>query len=211
MVLLLDAANTLISKPSFFSKFREVLETHGYPVDDKHFRYHHKLISEVIIFPDKTSQSFYESFNAELLYSLGIIPTKALLENLFNACSYLPWEKFDDTNALHNWNGTLSVLSNFHKGLTGMLEDFFPGMFGAITISENTQYRKPQVEFYLEAVKALGVPPQKIIYIGDSPKLDLEPALAAGMNAWVIDRDDFFPACTRRILSLHQIFEKIGE
>lgn len=210
MVLLLDAANTLISKPAFFPKFFSVLQSHGYPVEEKTFRYHHKLLSEAIVFPDKTSRDFYAGFNAEILYSLGIIPTQALLDELFTGCSYLPWEPFADTSALGRWEGPISVLSNFHKGLTDLLEPFFPSVFDSLSISENSQYRKPDPRFYQEAVDRLGVQASDIVYVGDSPKLDLEPALAVGMNAWVIDRDDFYPACQRRILSLHQIFDLPG-
>ena len=113
MVLLLDAANTLIHKPSFASKFLAVLESHSLTVDPERFAYHHKLLSESIEFPDKTSKAFYSEFNSMLLYSLGLIPGPQLLEEIFSTCSYLPWEPFDDVKELKNWQGRISVLSNY--------------------------------------------------------------------------------------------------
>jgi len=205
MILLFDAANTLIHKPQLAVKFVETLAKHGYWVDIKTFRYHHKLLSEAIIFPDKTSRDFYHHFNGELLYTLGIVPNEELLEEIFKACSYLPWEPFDDFEFIADWTGQIGILSNFHKGLTDLLGGFFPGRFNELIISEASEFRKPDLNFYLSAIEKFNVPPSDILYVGDSPKLDLEPALQAGMNAWLIDRDNFYPACKRRIVSLNHV------
>jgi FMN phosphatase YigB (HAD superfamily) len=210
MVLLLDAANTLIHKPSFARRFASVLESYSITVDSDRFAYHHKLLSEAIEFPDKTSKVFYAEFNSMLLYSLGIIPVPELLDDIFKACSYLPWEAFDDVKELKNWTGQISVLSNFHSGLPEILNECVPSIFSSMIISEKSTYRKPDPRFYQEAIDHLECLPSDIIYIGDSPKLDLHPAKMVGMNAWLIDRTNFYPTSDRRISSFAEILSLAG-
>lgn len=209
MLLLLDAANTLIYKPAFYTRFLEVCNTFGYSIDIQQLKGTHKLLSEAIIFPDKTSREFYQQFNGELLYCLGIIPTSEMLDAIFSACSYLPWVAFDDVDVIRKWPGKVGVLSNFHKGLVEILEGLIPKGISDLVISEASVYRKPDVRFFKEAIERFGVQPNEVYYIGDSPKLDLEPGLAAGMNAWLIDRDNFYPACQRRLLSLRHILDHL--
>jgi putative hydrolase of the HAD superfamily len=71
--------------------------------------------------------------------------------------------------------------------------------------SENESLRKPEIGFYEEILKKLKVKPSEIIYIGDSVKLDLEPALSIDINAWLIDRNNHYPNCSRKISSLFEI------
>jgi hypothetical protein len=63
-------------------------------------KFHHKIISEVIKFPDRTSEKFYNNFNSEFLLSLGVLPNDKLLSAFYEACTYLAWAKFEDTNIL---------------------------------------------------------------------------------------------------------------
>jgi HAD superfamily hydrolase (TIGR01509 family) len=207
MVYLFDAANTLIYKPLLSERFLGVLTKNGFSVDEKLFWYHHKIISEAFIFPDKTSQEFYHEFNATLLFSFGIVPEDELLNQIFESCTYLPWTPFSDTEAIKHLAGETCILSNFHKGLTKILDEFFPGQFERQVISETSNFRKPDVRFYQEAVSKLGVSPEQIIYVGDSPKLDLKPALEVGMNAYIIDRENFYPSAKRRISSLAELID----
>ena len=88
--VLFDAANTLIYKPEIWNKFQDVLIKNGYNPDLNSLKYHHKILSEVIKFPDVTSETFYNKFNKELYNSLGIIESDTLLKETFNSCKYLP-------------------------------------------------------------------------------------------------------------------------
>jgi putative hydrolase of the HAD superfamily len=209
MILLLDAANTIIHKPSLFDKCQIVLKKHGWLIPISELEFYHKMTSEIIIFPDKTNKEFYDYFNKHWFYSIGIIASNNLLEEIFNVCNYLPWEKFKDTLELDKINVRKAVLSNFHKGLDSILDTHFPNMFSKITISEIEKVRKPDVAFYNKAIMQLEVNPSEIIYIGDSIKLDLEPALECGMNAWIIDRNNHFPHCTRKISNFKELHQLI--
>ncbi|RYG27993.1 MAG: HAD family hydrolase [Chitinophagaceae bacterium] len=203
--LLLDVAGTLLHKPVFFEKVQEVLTGFGYDVPIKTLKMRHKVLSEAIFFPDRTSAEFYRSFNAEFMYSLGIIPSDKLLETLFSSCSYLPWEKFDDTAILENIGVPLGVLSNFNTTLRDKLKSFFPVDFTHVFVSEELGVAKPKAAFYQAALDRIGLEAKDIVYVGDSVKLDTEPALKLGMKAFLIDRDGYFPAHPNRLISLNDL------
>ena len=95
-----DVSGTLLGKPSLYTKIADTLLLFDYLISIEEIKYKHKLLSEVIHFPDRTDKEFYRKFNTELLYLLGISPKKELVEAIFNNCSYLPWEKFADTDIL---------------------------------------------------------------------------------------------------------------
>src|SRR5215470_8429723 len=144
-----DAANTLINKPLLWEKIASVFERHHYVVPADLLRQRHKLVSEWIRFPDRTSKEFYSVFNAELMYSLGIVPNDALLNDLFAECTYLPWKKFNDTDVLSVLKGSypLSVLSNFNSELHHVIEKEFDSVFTHIIGSEAERVAKPNPEF----------------------------------------------------------------
>lgn len=209
MVLLFDAANTLIHKPLLYVKAMEVLEDFGINTTSEVLRAKHKIVSELIIFPDRTNKEFYNEFNKEWMYSLGILPEKELLTKLFEACSYLPWEKFEDTSVLKELNIKKAILSNFHGGLEEIVSMHFPDIFSNLVVSETEKTRKPEVKFYERVVDVLGVKPEEIIYIGDSLKLDIEPSITVGMKAYLIDRNNDYPFSSYTISSLTQLKEII--
>jgi len=205
MILLLDAANTIIYKPNFYSKFIEVLGNYNLVVENEDLKKIHKITSEYYNFPDRTSKEFYLKFNSELLYGLGIIPSPEMLEDIYKACSYLEWEKFEDTKYLSQINCKKVILSNFNNGLNSILERHFSGMFTSIITSELEGVRKPDPQFFNIAIESVGVKPSEILYVGDSIKLDLEPGINAGMNAWLLDRENYYPYCKRRLSTLKEL------
>lgn len=207
--LLLDVAGTILYKPNLFVKINEVLSSYGYLVSFDKLKYNHKLLSEAIKFPDRTDSNFYHYFNSELLYSLGIIPTKELLEDIFKSCSYLPWEKFDDTTVLQEIKIPIGIISNFNSSLKEKLNHYFGPIFLDIFVSEEMEVAKPSIEFYKKAIDAINVSPKDILYVGDSFKLDLKPALELGLNACIIDRDNFYSNTKNTIKSLSEIKKMI--
>jgi len=207
-ILLLDAANTIMHKPALWCGFSTVLQANHIPLDDLELRRKHKILSEVIHFPDQTSEDFYYSFNAELLLSLGIIPDEKLLKALFLECTYLPWQPFADTFSLKTLNIRKAVLSNFNGTLGDKIATLFGRDFFEVIIgSEEQQLSKPDIRFYQRAVQLLDIAPEKILYIGDSLKLDVIPAQALGIDAWLIDRDKNYLNFNKRINSLTEVAE----
>jgi len=209
--ILFDVAGTLLYKPSFFNKILGILKDNGYEISKEDFIFKHKLLSETTKFPDRTNKEFYSSFNAELLYSLGILPDNNLLDQIFVNCSYLPWEKFDDTEVLEKIEQPIGVISNFNNTLRNKLDKFFNTNFSDIIVSEEIEISKPDIEFYKKALDIIDVDHNKILYIGDSVKLDLHPAFKCGITTLVIDRDNFYTGLENRISNLNHILEYINE
>lgn len=204
--ILLDAANTLIHKPSLWIKFKSVLDSHGYKIPLSALKYQHKILSEIIEFPDVTSKNFYQQFNTELLNSFGIITSETMLSDIFYSCKNLPWEAFPDTQVLQKAQCKIGVLSNFNSKLNLILEQVLPEIkFDNVFISENEGIRKPDPMFFQRAIEAIEIPANRILYIGDSLKLDIIPAMKLGLQTRLIDRDEIFSASNFRIDSLSNI------
>ena len=207
--LLLDVSGTILHKPIFFEKIATVLNDFGYEVGIEKLKYNHKLLSETIKFPDRTDSTFYHYFNSEYLFSMGIVPNENILETIFKACSYLPWEKYEDTKVLNNLDIPIGILSNFNSTLEEKLNDYFGPIFKDVFVSETIGISKPSSDFYQYAIDKIGVLPNEIIYIGDSFKLDFEPATNLGITTFVIDRDGFYPKSDKIIKSLNDLEGKL--
>lgn len=203
--LLLDACFTLMDKPQLWSNLRTILHSHGYEVSSEELKQKHKLLSEVITFPDQTSADFYTRFNTELLYALGIIPTRVLLAAIYEGCKYLPWEAYEDTAVLAALQLPIGILSNFNHKLEKQLGEILDIDFKHIFVSEIMGASKPDIVFYQKAIAAIGIPAEEILYIGDSIKLDMVPAMEVGMQAYLIDRNSVFPNFPNRLESLEAL------
>ena len=205
-----DVANTLLHKPDLYDNILSVFKKYGNAVEKNKLKYHHKLLSESTKFPDKTNAEFYSRFNSELLLSLGIIPDKIILDDIFSACTYLPWKAFDDTAALNKIKLPMGIISNWDNTLQNKLNEKVNISFFRIIGSEISGISKPDIRIFEKAFDGLDVPPNEIIFVGDSLKLDMAPAIQAGLNAYLIDRDNLFPNFPKRLNSLYQLTELIN-
>lgn len=202
-LLLVDAANTIIHKPELWNRIINVLSQHDIHVDEKILKTHHKLLSEIIHFPDRTDANFYKNFNSELLLSLGILPNETLLDDIYSACTYLPWNSFSDTDILKDLPIKKAVLSNFKTSLNETLDPLFGDTFDFVITSESKGVAKPDIAFYKAIFDYTDALPEEILYIGDSLKLDVIPAQSLGIHSMLIDREDIYKYCKNRILSFH--------
>lgn len=205
-----DVAGTLLGKPSLYASIRKTLMEFGHEVSVEAIKNKHKLLSEVVHFPDRTDAAFYQKFNADLLYLLGIVPTDELVGAIFKNCTYLPWEAFEDTVILKEISLPMGVISNFNSSLREKLDQFFGPVFQDVFVSEELGVAKPDPEFYQKALDSIPFEAHEVLYIGDSIRLDLEPALKTGFRALVIDRDDFYPDLKNKMANLAEITKFIG-
>ncbi len=198
-----DVAHTLLHKPALYPAMQAVLRDHEIEVPLPELRARHRLLMEAMVFPDRTSREFYSEFNAYLLRALGVLPSEALLQNLFEACSYLPWLPFDDVRALQGIVLPMGILSNWDLTLKDRLPLVQGVEFDWVLGSAEQNLRKPDPAFFERIVESTGLDPAQIVYIGDSIRLDIEPAIRLGLHAVLIDRDGIFPhANVPRIASL---------
>lgn len=201
-----DAANTLLHKPALLPAMAGALRSHGIDLPDDELARRHRWLSEVVVFPDRTSRGFYDTFNAQLLRAFGIVPAQVLLDAIFAACSYLPWQPFPDTDALARLDRPLGILSNWDSSLPERLASIDGVQFRWVLGSQQQGVRKPDTEFFRRMIDACDLEPAQIAYVGDSLRLDIEPALALGVRALLIDRDDLFPhANVPRLRSLDML------
>jgi FMN phosphatase YigB (HAD superfamily) len=201
-----DVANTLLDKPDLYPKMAEVLKKHDHPIAETDIRRVHKFLSEAFVFPDKTSRDFYTEFNSHLLYALGIVPTSDLLNDIFEACTYLPWKPFDDTDFLGELTVAKGILSNWDSSLKDKLKSHFQTDFKWILCSQDEGIKKPNPLFFQRMMEHSKLQPNEILFVGDSIKLDIAPAIMLGVEAVLIDRHNHFPhARVSRIQNLKQL------
>lgn len=200
-----DVAGTLLEKPMLYANIQKSLADFGYDITIKDIKIKHKLVSELIHFPDRTDEMFYNKFNSEFLYVLGIVPTEELLKSIFKNCTYLPWQAFEDTQILKEINIPMGVISNFNTSLRDKLEHFFGPIFKDVFVSEELGVAKPNIAFYQGALNKIQLKPSEVLYIGDSVRLDYEPAYKIGFNVLIIDRDNFYPNLKYKISNLAEI------
>ena len=200
-----DVAGTLLEKPMLYANIQKSLADFGYDITIKDIKIKHKLVSELIHFPDRTDEMFYTKFNSEFLYVLGILPTEELLKSIFKNCTYLNWQAFEDTQILKEINIPMGVISNFNTSLRDKLEHFFGPIFKDVFVSEELGVAKPNIAFYQEALNKIQLKPSEVLYIGDSVRLDYEPAYKIGFNVLIIDRDNFYPNLKYKISNLAEI------
>jgi putative hydrolase of the HAD superfamily len=200
-----DVAGTILGKPKLYSSIQDVLTEQGFKVSLEEIKVKHKLLSEIIQFPDRTNQEFYNKFNSDLLYLLGVIPTSQILNSIFSKCTYLPWETFDDSIALHQIDLPLGIISNFNSTLRIELAEHFGNLFKDIIVSEEIGVAKPNMQIYQHAFSKVSFRTDEILYVGDSIKLDLQIPQQLGCKVLIIDRDNIYPNLENRISSLIEI------
>jgi REG-2-like HAD superfamily hydrolase len=71
---------------------------------------------------------------------------------------------------------------------------------------------KPEPEIFLAALDKAKLQPQETIYVGDQYEIDVVGARRVGMQAVLIDRNNYFPEITHcpKVASLNQVFEHIS-
>ncbi|WP_041577435.1 HAD family hydrolase [Bdellovibrio bacteriovorus] len=192
--VLLDVAGTLINKPELYPTISKSLSKFGYNLDENFIEQQHKLLTELIKFPDNTDQTFYKHFNQELLYALGIEPSEELVNHIYTSCKKLKWHICEDsTEFLNSISLPKGILSNWDLTLEAKLKEFFPDVsFNNIFGSAQMQASKPSQLFFNKALKMIDLDPREILYIGDSIKLDIAPGKKHGLNTILIDRNNIF-------------------
>ena len=77
-----------------------------------------------------------------------------------------------------------------------------------IAIGEEIGVSKPQASAYQKVVDHFGLAYGQALMVGDSPLLDYDGALNAGLTALLLDRDGSGATARRSIRSLHDIDPK---
>jgi putative hydrolase of the HAD superfamily len=127
------------------------------------------------------------------------------------------WRVYDDVapalTELKRRGFSLGVISNFDTRLYDVLRacslDHF---FDSVHVSTRVGAAKPDSAIFQAALNYHAVEARKAWHVGDNLREDVEGAIAAGINAALLDRDDRFAenAPAPRITSLDQLFTLFG-
>jgi len=124
----------------------------------------------------------------------------------------LSWRVYDEVRpvlrTLRARGVKLGVISNW----TGDLEEVLRSVelhdsFDFVLDSAHLAWEKPHPEIFLEALRRADVAPNAALHVGDSPGHDVDGALAAGLRAALLDRDEAHPEFDRapRVTSLDEL------
>jgi putative hydrolase of the HAD superfamily len=61
-------------------------------------------------------------------------------------------------------------------------------LMSVIVVSGREGIEKPDPRIFHLALERLGAAPERSVYVGDNPRIDVEPAIALGMGAVLVDR-----------------------
>ncbi len=183
-----DLADTLIHKPELFPRLEKILAPHGATLGERELRLKHGAARRHLPSPPDPTRDYYDTLNAAFLELLDLKPEDSLLEELYQELKQCTWAAFDDTVILSQFSVPLGIASNWRPGVSQVVERFFPDCFSLILGSGDEGVAKPELEFFERAIGKLEVPRESILFIGDSPDLDIEPASSAGMQTLLLDR-----------------------
>lgn len=106
----------------------------------------------------------------------------------------------------------LGVISNADRRLPDQLSILgLRPWFRWILSSEDLGVSKPDPQIFNIALDRCGLPPERVIYVGDYPRVDIEPARRLGIRAFLLDPYAMYPDYPYRIRSLPEILPHIGE
>src|SRR5262249_702193 len=71
-------------------------------------------------------------------------------------------------------------------------------------------WTKPHPTIFQAALDVLGIQPGEAVMVGDSVQDDVEGAIAVGMRAFLIDREDRYPEAPNRLRNLRHLPKALG-
>ena len=104
------------------------------------------------------------------------------------------WRCFPDVapalRALENTGIALCVGSNFDRRLRGVVQGLpeLDCWGDSLVISSEVGFRKPHSSFFRAACEHLGLPPERVLCVGDDIENDVRGAIRAGLSGLLLDR-----------------------
>jgi FMN phosphatase YigB (HAD superfamily) len=211
--ILFDVADTLLHKPGLWSAIAAELARDGIPASETQIARAHRATRELLPAPDRTGRDFYLEFNARFFDVLGVLPGPDLAERIYLGCRHLPWAPFADTEVLGRLGRPLGIVSNWDGTLRDRLKEHLPAVdFDLMLISSEAGVAKPDRRFFDKVLEAAGEAPGELVYVGDSIRLDMVPAMKAGLRCLLIDRTDHYPLYQgERLMSLYDLKRLIDD
>jgi putative hydrolase of the HAD superfamily len=118
------------------------------------------------------------------------------------------WRCFRDVvpamRALKQMGVSLCVGSNFDGRLRGVVQGLpeLAAWVDSLVISSEVGYRKPHPSFFRAACDHLGLPPKRVLCVGDDVENDVRGAIRAGLAGLLLDRHAERPADLPHVANL---------
>jgi putative hydrolase of the HAD superfamily len=106
----------------------------------------------------------------------------------------------------------LRIASNFDGRLRGVVAGLpaIAPLRDSLVISSEVGFRKPHFDFYRAACTSLGLPADRVLYVGDDPENDLQGPRQAGLRSVLVDRSGAHPGETPRVPDLAALLAVVG-
>jgi putative hydrolase of the HAD superfamily len=141
-------------------------------------------------------------------------PSESFFPELFQRFAEpAAWRIFDDVvpaiDALASHGLSLAIISNWDERLGPLLEALgLRKYFETVIISREIGFAKPSPVIFEHASRKLGLAPEFILHVGDSPREDVAGARAAGFAARLLARADDSPGADA-IRSLRELASRL--
>lgn len=162
------------------------------------------------------SYAFWTAYYDSALSELGIAPAKRkdLVLHIYGKLSRpqgygLYPDVIPVLERLAGEGYSLALISNWEAWGAELVEYLeISRYFPTVVLSGCAGIEKPDTAIFKLALDHAGMPPERVLFIGDIPQLDVEPARAIGMSALLIDRHaERSNADTQSIRSLRELHE----
>jgi putative hydrolase of the HAD superfamily len=208
-----DAGETLVHPaPSFPELFAHVVTREGYPRDSvaiseglamvtDEFRRASDANALWTTSPER-SRRFWLGVYDRFLDVLDLPRDDGLADTLYRAFTdRTNYASFDDVGAalqaLRDAGLQLGVISNYEAWLEDLLLDLeLTSLLSVRVVSGIEGVEKPDPAIFHLALQKVGLPASDVVYVGDVPDFDIDPAAAVGMFPVLIDRRGRHPDFT---------------
>jgi putative hydrolase of the HAD superfamily len=126
------------------------------------------------------------------------------------------WSCFPDVapalDVAHAQGVTVRIASNFDARLRRVVAGLpeLAALTDGLLISSEIGYRKPHPDFYRTACDLLGLPPERVLFVGDDPENDVLAPRRVGSRGVLIDRKSECPLPLPRVVSLTELVEPLA-
>ena len=210
-IVFFDAGETLVHPhPSFPELFAEIATEAGHNISSEDVAgVQSRLAPHLIDLAEDTgvsnpsltpedSRAFWTFLYKRFLEELGI-ENDSVADSLYAKFSSVSsYALFDDVQdalkSVASAGYRIGLISNFEGWLDEMLVELEVGdVFEVKVISGLVGIEKPDPAIYSLALEQAGVEASAAAHVGDSPGLDVEPAMSVGIRPILIDRFDRYP------------------